>query len=322
MKKLFLCVIALLATSEVNHAATYSPVLGDLLSGNPASVSPQNQYNLKSTSYIGLESEVGPGGAPFSKSVVTTSTNGQFTQGDTFTSISAFTNLQSALFNGGNDPLGAGGFAALVWHAAVESTTSTAAYQGSVTLGQNDVGGSNTTLNDVMSNASDSTLSLFVSETVNFSDAGVSLADINTALGSGDVIEMASFDLTAGDITFTYIGDSTNLIYTASSLLSFDVTSNDPGDPEFWTLPKTGFNAVGDPEYQFGSFGSELWLNYSYGENLVSTGDLASAGQFALGGSGSAAMNPVPEPSSLLAIAGCFGVAGLVRRRRKSQKIA
>jgi len=152
-----------------------------------------------------------------------------------------------------------------------------------------------------------------VSDSVNF--ASSTFADINAGFGTS-VIEVATFGLDAdiAAVGGTAFGETT---ITASDFGVLNVSTTAPGT-NWWTISNSGAT-VNPVAYPYGSFGSELLLNYGLGNNITSqllSG--STTGDFTLGGNGVAAMNPVPEPGSLLAVAGCLGLAGLIRRRRKA----
>ena len=318
--KSLLGVIAMLAvTLGQSEAATYSPVLGDLLSGNatPSSSGAFNPFDIYNTDYVTMNVATDS----TNSSVVNLGAGAGFNNGDTLSVVSAFAGLSSQINVGATNALGAG-YGALIWNGTV-----TGGGSGSGSTGSFDITNGGNGVQDILSNASTTDfLTLVVSETVDFANSTLSEINDGLAAGTDTVFEIATFNLSNSTQEFAYSavgGGFANTELTATGLFSLDVSTTAPG-VQFWSLQQDGVQTVGNVSYPFGSNGSELWLNYRFSNNINFDEDVSSAaaGTYALLGSGAAAMNAVPEPSSMLAIAGCVGFAGLVSRRRKRRKQA
>ncbi len=323
----FTALILVIATSFNAKAGTYSPVLGDMLSGNPVSSADGafNPFLIYETDFVGL----GVTGASYYQR-----SGGVGVQaGDTMVIVSEFENLAGSLTGGGVSALGAGA-GAIVWYGEV------------VGVDGDDFNiqkGGTAGVKDLFSGASDAFATLLVGESFDFANS--TLAQIDTALTGGSLVEYASFDVSTTDFVntnFDQFGVTSSREGGSGCTPEADLDSKlslaldvQPGATEFWTIDRTPgdtFGVESSASYPYGSFGNELYLNYDVlrftGPNTAADVDYdfdqatANGGKLTGGsGNGFAAMNPVPEPSTL-AIMGCMGIAGFVGKRRKNRKRA
>ena len=299
---------ALIATSSFVRGAGYSPVLATLLSGDSSS-NPHKPFSFDpqgvALTASGVLNQIGngPGTPP---------TTGFLNNDDTFEVVLAFNDLRNTDgTEAGSKALGGPGYAAIVWSGIASSVTNPVSglYVGE--MGQFDDGAAGN-LKQRMSalNLTDGAFAaVLTSETFDF--AGQTWDAIDGQIGTGNVDLMGAFDLQSPSAITANSGGGTAVNYTNTNFVLDVQSATVPTGVSWWQVEPTPRSRVGD--------GGQLLVQANPNVGFLDAPNYLPALGGAiqqLGGAQFALMNPVPEPSSLLAIAGCVGIAGIFRRRK------
>jgi len=305
-----------IATSLTVEAGTYSPVLGDLLSGTTTS-----------------SADGGHNPLPFVPQYVKLASSGTLTQtggnvmnvGDSFEIVQAFSFDGSSgyLANAAGTQigdLGTGGYGAIVWSAEVSSVVFANTVVGDGVVSQIADGAGNvvTELGSLSWGAGVTGAfgAVLTSETFDFAGADWSTIDGNA--GSIDVAGAFNLSSTgdSDEIASTNIGGKYSL---SNAFVGDMILASVPPEIDWFQVSDANGNI---PATNLVGFGGEIVLEDSGNAGTLEILSYSVGGGGSFSGGGLALMNPVPEPSSLLAIGGCLGFAGLVRRRRMARKTA
>lgn len=277
--------LCLLSAPRSVHAAALSPVLGELIDGG---VFDGFEDYIKTTN-SGEITVAGP--------------VANLTVGDTFQIVSAFSGVGSNAATAG-DPLLGSGFAAVVWSGKIASIDFSLA--NITTFAQIESAGD---LDSLLGNLGISSgfATLLTSESFDF--AGKSVGDINTEALSGSIDVNGVFDLNAPTASFQSSFNTDEVEY--SFAFSTDVQPASLPNPLSFVPNETDSSLLIRNNSAVGS------LSFS-----ASAGSDAG-GTFTASGSNLVQINPVPEPGSLVAIAGLFVGFGAVnfRRRRRGKSV-
>jgi len=297
-----LACFALIAMSNVAYSAGYSPVLARLLSGgsNPGPTQP--------FSFAAQGVQTGASG------VLTQAGSDLLNDGDTFESVLAFEDLRNPDgTNAGSDVLGGPGYAAILWSGVAAGVSSPGGGFFFGNIGQfadGDVG--NLKQRIVGLGLTDGAFAAVVtSETYDF--AGQSWDQIQAEITANNSVDvMGAFDLqAASNVTANATGIGLQVAYNSTNFILDVQETTVPAEMSWWQVSPSAEERVGD--------GGQLVVQANPSVGFLAVDNYATSGAgttLALTGDQFALMNPVPEPSSLLAIAGCVGVAGFARRRR------
>ncbi|TWU01288.1 hypothetical protein Pla52n_46620 [Stieleria varia] len=221
------------------------------------------------------------------------------TAGDDLIGILSFASVGSNIPSS-TGPLGSGGYVAVLFSADVKTATNFGPSTSGFLQAEGNLG---TLLSNVAGvGPTGAFAALLTSTSVDFATAG--LAGIN----SSAVTLEALLDITSpsGEIGYGALQNGSDLDFFFQAALTAQPAS----------LP-TGlgfFDVAGGNDLVFGN-------NNSVG-NIAAINGVTTAGTKSLGGSILAQLNPVPEPSSMLAVLGCLAGVGFVRRRRSESAAA